>query len=163
MHLLAKLVPLGEPAHDKSVITETSMREYLDSDKFRSSLKNGRLIGGMTHTDRQDESGNLKPLSDRLLLSSNITHYVTDLHIDKGWLMCDVELEDDLSLYSGKALDYITTILRFINNKLELSVSIVVDAEWDEEQGYDISKTINTIYGFDFTITPGFEGAKIIY
>ena len=161
MKLKAILFALDKPATNGSIIPTKSFMEYLDSDDYLTRVKNGLMLGGVTHVDRYVEnSGNVKGVAewDPQLLNDCITHRIDRIYPDGSLVYADITFFDDMSQYSEKGKTTAMSILRLLKNGVKPPISMAIRGYWTNE---DVCEKIVAIGGADFTLIPGFEDAIV--
>lgn len=136
------------------------IEEYINSDRCKSRLEDGLMLGSITHKYRYgaEEIEGLG-LDDRMLDEGVITHVIRKLWLDGSKIMATIEIFDDETQYSPEQLGKLKQLLRLVKNKVRLPLSIVTDAEWTED-GSEQMTYLYELIGFDFTLNPAFKGAK---
>ena len=165
MKLQLKLFQVDTKASDNSVIPSSVVMEYLSSKDYKNRIKNNLFLGGLTHVNRNDpEVETSLGEFDQMLITGNITHYITNLSISSdNWVYAEAVVMDDEKFYTGESKGNILILKRLLHYGVMPPISVVVKAYWDAE---DRATKIVMIGGMDFTLSPGYGGAgvtEIIY
>ena len=113
MDIKIRVVPLGQRAADNSIINESVVRDYLQSEDYKEAIKNHTMLGYLTHRARGVEgmptsAGESAILRKRIgsddsgfVVADGVacfTHYISELFIeetDRGnWLSATVHIFD---------------------------------------------------------------------
>lgn len=168
MRIVVRLFPLDSRASDGSIVPKTSFLEYQNTPRYKDRKKNKNFYGGSTHLNRNDarkeSSGGVVGESDELLYSGNITHIIEDYFVrmdpdeKKEYVYAVAEVMTNPDEYEGKGKELIKTLARLLNRGVQLPVSVVISAVWKN----DVAVKIKDILGFDFTLSPGYNAARVI-
>lgn len=176
MDVRVRCCSLTKPAADGSLIGETVVRNYLESDEYKRSIDGKLTLGYMTHRGRSLESmpdsiGNTAVLKkvvgkdDAGLCiaegAPTFTHYVKKFYIDDvpgegPWLMAIVHILEPND-FDDIAAENIKRLRALIKAGVKLTCSLVVVAYWDSQtNGTDICRQIKNIKSLDWTVNPSF-------
>lgn len=146
-------------SNDGAWFPKDVVQRYLDSPRGKARLADGLVLGTLTHKYRngaEDVAGLGE--DDRLLDEGVITHVVRDSWIDGDLWKARIEVFDDLSDYAELEKPKILQLLRLLKHNINLTCSIVTDADWD------VNNKMVELYdliGLDFTLNPAVAGSKI--
>lgn len=137
------------------------VESYLQSERCRQRLEDRCMLGTLTHIHRYGaEEVTGYGMDDKLLNDAVILFCITKLWIEGDTLMAEIDIFDDYADYSEDQVGKIKQLIRLLKNKVNVPISIVTDADWDEKTG-DMTYLYDII-GADVTLNPAFTGAKII-
>ena len=176
MDVRVRCCSLTKNAADGSLIGETAVRNYLDSEEYKLSIDGKLTMGYLTHRGRSIESmpnsvGNaaiLKKVVGRddagLCVADGaptFTHYVKEFYIENvpgegPWLCALVHIFDERE-FDDLAAANIKRLKALIRSGVKLTCSLVVVAYWDSQSsGIDICRQIKSIKSLDWTVNPSF-------
>lgn len=162
MKVLLRVLNTESQAADGSRVPRNVIEEYLASDDYKLIIQDKLSLGGITHKDRKVDPkyGNLIGPDDQLLISDNITHYITKLFFkdNDNFLYAIIEVFNP-ELFEGERRRNIINLIGDLKSGVKLPVSIVIHAYWDARE---VAQSIIRIKGVDFTINPSFEGASTV-
>jgi len=160
MEVIARVIPIGIKASDGSIFPRKVVVEYLESDAYRSRMASRTCLGGVTHGNRDDKINKYEivPAVDHMLLNQNITHYVSKMWIDGDWLYAHLHIFPPDIFEGTPNAQWIRLIRALLAQNIEIPVSAVVIGQWQN----NVCTQIKDIIGVDFTLDPGFEGARVI-
>lgn len=142
----------------RNTLTRSAFEKYLSGPIWNWQKLNKKIVGGVTHLQRND-AGSEDGLgsSDKLLKEGVITHCIKDLWISEDGKRLEgiMEIFDDLELYSDAQKGEILQVLRLIKNGVSLGLSLVITGDWDDYDGH--LKEVIKIEGLDFTLDPSFS------
>lgn len=184
MDVRVRCCGLGVEAADRSIITKTSVQNYLESEEYKSSIEGKLTLGYLTHRGRSldaipSSGGNpatLKKVVGRddagLILAEGMptfTHYVKEFYIEsvpgKGeWLCALVHILDEKDGFDEASIANIKRLKALIRSGISLTCSLVVVAFWDSQNsGIDLCSKIKLIKSLDWTVNPSFGTDARIY
>lgn len=146
---------------DENVLTRRAFEEYFNSKQWRYQKDAKNILGTLTHRLRNDpgsEEG--MGFSDELLLRGVITHCVTNMYLEDNHVMAEVEVFDDLSLYSEDQKSIILQLLRLVKAGVQVGCSLVLNGMWDDDSG-ELEHIIE-ILGLDLTLQESFTGSRVL-
>lgn len=183
MDVRVRCCSLTKPAADGSLIGETVVRNYLESDDYKKSIDGKLTLGYLTHRGRALESmpdtiGNVGVLKKTvgkddagLCVAEGVptyTHYVKEFYIDDvpgegPWLMAVVHIFDAED-FDDIAAENIRRLKALIRSGVRLTCSLVVVAYWSgQSNGTDMCQMIKSIKSLDWTVNPSFgPNARIV-
>lgn len=154
-----KLFDTTSYAADGSNIPRTSCEQYLQSEDYRSIIRDKTSIGGVSHKDRrlQPELKGLVGMDDQVLINDNATHYITKLYFRDGSNFFYARARTfNPDLFAGRRRDNIINLMGLLETGVRMPVSVVIQALWSRR---GVAEKIIKIKGFDFTQNPSFKGA----
>lgn len=175
MEVKVRCCSLTKPAADGSIIGETVVRNYLQSNEYQLSVDGKLTLGYLTHRGRNLEclpgnvnSPKLKTCIGKddsgLIVAEGVptyTHYVKEFFIENvegegPWLSAKVVIFNEKD-FDGLAADNIKRLKALIRAGVKLTCSLVVLAFWDStSSGIDLCKSIKSIKSLDWTVNPSF-------
>lgn len=159
MDVLLRLFSTEEKAADGSTIPRSSVEQYLQSDDYKQIIEDHISVGGRTHKDRKPrpEYEGLVGPNDQVMISDNITHYITKIFLKDNDPICygiiHILDPDD---YGGKRRENIKNLIGDLKAGMKIPVSIVISALWSYD---NVAEKISRIRGVDFTFDPSFGSA----
>lgn len=175
MDVRVRCCSLTKPAADGSIIGETCVRNYLESEEYRLSIEGKLTLGYLTHRGRSLEclpssvnSPKLKTTIGKddagLMIADGAptyTHYVKEFYIDDvpgegPWLCALVHIFDEDG-FDHVAAENIRRLKALIRAGVKLTASLVVLAYWSgASNGVDQCSVIKSIKSLDWTCNPSF-------
>lgn len=176
MEVRVRCCSLTKPAADGSLIGESVVRDYLNSEDYRRAVEGKVMLGYLTHRGRSLETmpenvGNVAALKKTIGKDDaglcvvdgapTFTHYVKELYIDEvpgegPWLMAVVHIFNPKD-FDERAAENIKRLRALIKAGVALCCSLVVVAYWDSQtNGTDICRQIKSIKSLDWTANPSF-------
>ena len=177
MDVRVRCCSLTKPAADGSIIGETVVRNYLDSEEYKLSVDGKLTLGYLTHRGRSldtipasaGSAAALKKVVGRddsgLVVAEGVptfTHYVKEFYIDDvpgegPWLCALVHILDEKDGFDEYTINNIKRLKALIRSGICLTCSLVVVAYWQSQTtGYDVAEKIKTIKSLDWTYNPSF-------
>ena len=176
MDIKIRCAGLGTRAADNSIIPEPTVREYLESEEYKSAVENRTMLGYLTHRARGVEG--LPPSAgDSAVIRKKIgsddsgyivadgvacfTHYVKRFYIEEtprgNFLSAEVHIFDPND-FDELAAENIKRLRGLIVSGVKCYCSLIVLGFWsgDNGNGADYCKKIKSIKGLDFTQNPSF-------
>lgn len=160
MRAVAKLLRFEHPAKNRKrqVIKRKPVKAYLESEACASKLRNKTIFGGITHILRHGPQGPLGT-NDKMLLEGPILLRVDNLWIEGDYLMGELTIFDDISLYEGDHRAIVSNILKLLRTGSKIGVSSVIQARWYNDNTLAELVSFN---GVDFTLAPSFDGCELV-
>jgi len=160
MEVIARIIPIEKKASDGSIFPRKVVVEYLESESYKNRMASRTCLGGVTHGNRDDKINkySIVPSVDHMLINQNITHYVSRMWIDGDWLYGMLYVFPPEIFDGTPNAQWIRMLRGLLANNVEVPVSAVVVGEWHN----NVCQKIKDIAGVDFTLDPGFEGAKVL-
>lgn len=150
-----------ESKNNRTSFPRPVVEEYLNSDRCKIRLRDRTMLGALTHKYRYGaEKTEGLGADDRLLEDGIILFCITKLWIEGNNLMATIEVFDDLDDYSQDQIGHIKQLLRLLKHKVNVPISIVTDAEWNDDETE--MTYLYDIIGGDVTLNPAFSGAKFL-
>lgn len=130
------------------MINKESVKKVINSDRFKTNLEMGRVLGLATHKSRYEDADPNIPMEDQILISPYLANVARKIWIDesKNCLMGDFDL---LDTQCGRL------IKDLLKKNVMIPVSMSVSATADNNNYY-----IEDLLGVDFTCRPDLN-AKI--
>lgn len=176
MDIKIRCAGLGTRAADNSIIPEPTVREYLESEEYKSAVENRTMLGYLTHRARGVE-GLPSSAGDSAVIRKKIgsddsgyivadgvacfTHYVKRFYIEEtprgNFLSAEVHIFDPND-FDELAAENIKRLRGLIVSGVKCYCSLIVLGYWsgDNGNGADYCKKIKSIKGLDFTQNPSF-------
>lgn len=137
------------------------IEEYLNSERCKVRLQDRTMLGALTHQYRYGaENTEGFGADDKMLDQGVILFCFTNLWIDSDNLMATIDIFDDYTEYSDDQVGDIKQLMRLLNHKVNVPISIVTDAEWSKDETE--MTYLYDIIGGDITLNPAFYGAKVL-
>lgn len=147
---------------EENTVSKQVVEKYLSSDRWKQAKQDRNVLCGITHSLR-NEPGSEEGLgaSDKLFKDGVIVGCLNDSWVSKDGKSWEGEIDvfDDLSLYSEEQKSQIMQLLRLIKNHVNVQVSCCIMGEWDDADGS--LKYLYNLEGVDFTLNGAFQGSKI--
>ena len=147
-----------DTAADGSVIPEAAVREFISSPEHKFNEQNKLILGGLTHKDRSySEEYKAIGEDDTSLLNFNTLFWLDGFYITKDkWLMARLNTFNP-DRFIGKMKEHLTYLIGLIEEGVNLSGSVVIDATWKN----NLCEQIFAIKGYDITLNPSFNRSGI--
>jgi len=159
MKIKIQLIPLDVRAADRSLVSKEVAERYLKSEKYFELLETGAAIGGITHYDRYVREKDAKiGQRDQMFRSGNMTHNLTTLTIENGWLMGISEIFDSRK-FSADIAENIKKVKGLLRSGVFVPISGSINANWSMS---DEALNIIEIQGYDFTWDPSWKGSRVV-
>lgn len=160
MKLVAKLLRFDFPAKNRKrqVIKREPVDAYLGSVACEEKLRNKTIFGGITHILRHGPQGPLGT-NDSMLLKGPIILRVDRMWTTPEFLMGELTVFDDISLYEGEHKTVVSNILKLLKTGSNIGLSSVIQARWYNDNTLSELVSFN---GVDFTLAPSFEGCEVV-
>lgn len=161
MQVLLRLFNMEIEAADGSKIPRSSVEKYLQSEDYKTIIRDHLALGGVTHKDRKVEAqySDIIGPDDQILISENATHYITKIYVKDNDPYCYAIVEVlDPENYSGERKANIQNLIGDLKSGVVLPCSVVIQAMWSYD---NIATEIIRIKGVDFTLNPSFKGSGI--
>lgn len=147
---------------EENTVSKQVVEDYLNSDRWKQAKTDRNVLCGITHYLR-NEPGSEEGLggSDKLFKDGVIVGCLDDSWISKDGKSWEGNLEifDDLTLYSESQKSQIMQLLRLINNHVNIQVSCCIMGEWSDADGS--LEYLYALEGVDFTMQGAFVGSKV--
>lgn len=159
MDVLIRLYNMVEPAADGSIISREVTNKYLNSDDYRTIIRDKIALGGKTHKDRvaTEEYKQLIGPDDEVLVRKNSLFYIKKIFTreDSNFCWAIIHIYDPDN-FSGELRDEIVNLRALLKEGTKLPCSVVIQAIWSPSNE---CLEIIRIKGVDFTLNPSFAGA----
>jgi hypothetical protein len=156
----AQIIPINKPATDGSIFKRDVVERYLESAQYNFRKNTRTCLGSITHLyrDKKNVPSDIIAVSDQMLLSRVITHYVSEMHIEGGWLVGTIVLLNEDLFEGTTTYESIRFIKSLLKSGIEVPISATVLGNWSGNQCTEILD----ISGVDFTLEPGFDQARVL-
>lgn len=159
MDVLIRLYNMVNPAADGSIISREVTEEYLQSEDYKTIIRDKIALGGKTHKDRTvgDEYRSSIGPDDEVLVRRNSLFYIKKIFTkpdsDFCWAIISIFNPDN---FSGELRDEIVNLRGLLKEGTKLPCSVVIQAVWAADNR---CLKIIRIKGVDFTMNPSFTGS----
>ena len=175
MKLRCKILSVsGVPASDGSIVPREVVESFIASNVCQEALRKHKLLGTLTHRSRTiasifpDKAAALSKCiakDDSLLIVSDEapapTHYISDLSVENdGWLWGELTILNEEGL-DEVAVQNIRRLKGLVTNGVLPGVSAVILGYWDNRNGADYLRKIQSLKGVDITMGPSWTEAGI--
>lgn len=159
MDVLLRLYNMVNPAADGSIISREVTEEYLQSEDYKTIIREKIALGGKTHKDRNvdDEYRASVGPDDQVLIDMNSLFYIKKIFTkpDSDFCWAIIHIYDPAN-FSGKLHDEIVNLRGMLKEGTKLPCSVVIQAVWAPDNR---CLKIIRIKGVDFTLNPSFAGS----
>lgn len=157
MDVLIRLYNMVNPAADGSIISRKVTEEYLQSEDYKTIIRDKISLGGKTHKDRRPPMDAPIGPDDEVLVKKNSLFYISKIFTkpdsDFCWAVITIYDPDD---FSGELRDEIINLRGMLKAGTKLPCSVVIQAVWSPTNNCE---KIIRIKGVDFTLNPSFAGS----
>lgn len=164
MRVIVQLFTTRSRATDNSLIPRSVVEEYLNSDRYKTTIDRGLAVGTCTHRDRQlqavSEGELLKGVvgkDDNLLLKNSAISVIEKVFLPDDpsdeWVYA-VQRFFDPEVMDEDTAKRIRQITGLIKNGVKVSTSAVIVGYWNEDE---VCEKLVSIKGNDVTLNPAFS------
>lgn len=159
MRVIVKLFTTKSRASDSSLIPESTVREYLESESYKNAIERGLMVGTITHAGRVLKSqpgGELLTgivgKDDLILLKKTAVSVIEKIFLPDDpsdeWVYAIQRIFDPDEMDKESA-ENIKQIIGLIKNGVKVTTSAVIVGYWNEDE---VCEKLISVKGNDFTL-----------